>query len=281
MKFKSAFLVTVIAAGLTLAVPAAAESRFGFKLGGGLASVGGGDINTGLQGYMDYIKDMFEIVIPGEVSGEYKPFQFGLGFNAEIFYQVTPKFAVGLGVGYFSMSEDSSLNIVLGSNSMTALWTPEVAAVPVTLNFHYDLPLADRLDLVLTAGAGMYFARYDLEELEGDTTDLVKTNGSGFGAHGGLGLAFELSPRFFLTLDVLGRYARIGELTGTRVNDPGSEGTIWFFEADMDSLGLGTYPLAIWSESVPYGEGLILRSLRKARLGLSGFSASFGILIRI
>lgn len=281
MKKKILVAAVALVVVSVLTSPASAQSRFGFKLGGGMAYIGGGDLNPGLKGYMDYITDMFEDVIGADVDGAYEPFHFGLSFDAEIFYQVTPKIAIGLGVGYFSMSQASSLTLSMGPETLTIFRTPTVAAIPVTLNFHYFVPLGERLKFVLTAGAGWYFARYDLEEMQSADTELVETSGGGFGAHGGLGLELELTRSFFLTLDVLGRYARVGELTGARVDDPGSEGTIWSFDADMGSVGLGRYPLVIWEEGVPSGIGIEIENLRKARLGLSGFSAAFGILIRL
>jgi len=280
MKNKSIFLAVVLAVSLGLAGPASAQSRFGFKLGGGLAYVDGGDINTGLQGYMDYIGDMFEHIFPVDAEGGYEPFHLGMNFDGEIFYQVTPKFAIGLGVGYFSMTQESTLTFSVLSSTLNMLWTPKVAAIPLTLNLHYYVPMGKNLNLVLTAGAGWYFARYDLEESQEGRTDRLETTGGGFGAHGGLGLELAITKNFFLTLDILGRYARVGELTGSWDYEPETEGKVWFFDADMDTLDLGKYSIVVWDEGVPSGE-VEITNLRKARLGLSGFSAVIGFLVRI
>jgi hypothetical protein len=280
---KNKILVGAVALVVVLgfALPVGAQARFGFKLGGGMSYIGGGDFNPGLEGYLDYIADMFQIAFGGDSDGEHRPFHWGASFSGELFYQVTPRFAVGLGAGYMAVSSDSSMRVSVGSESLNMFWTPSVKAVPVMLNAHYFVPLAEGLKLVLSAGAGWYFVRYDQEELVFDDQELKETKGGGFGAHGGLGLELEMTRGFSLTLDVFGRYARIGELSGPRSSDPGSDGTYWYLEADMDVYGLGDYSLLLWDEGVPGGVEIDIENLRKARLGLSGFGAAIGFLVRI
>jgi len=280
MKNKPVFLAVVLAVSLGWTGPASAQSRFGFKLYGGLGYLSGGDINTGCQGISDLYGELFGSTYHYSLIGGYEPFHLGMNFGGEIFYQVTPKIAIGLGVGYMNATRESSLTITNGVESAVVYWKPEVKAMPVTLQFHYFVPVAGGVKLVLSTGVGVVIANFDLNQtMFSDEMETMKTSAVGFGAQGGLGLEIELAKNISLTLDFLGRYAQVNGLTGTWSSDPDTEGKLWFLDATI--AGKGPYSIITLSEGIPSGEGAVMTNVREAKLGLSGFSAIIGFVFRI
>jgi hypothetical protein len=101
-------------------------------------------------------------------------------------------------------------------------------------------------------------------------------SGSGPGIHGGLGLEIDLSPTFALTLDLLGRYAQTGALTGEFIRgvQTASDGTLWNVQTFY--FQLGTFPSLFYTQAdISDSPGA-----RRTRLDLSGFGAAVGLLIR-
>lgn len=259
--------------------PASAQLRFGFKLGGGLAYVGGGDVNEGLQGLSNLYTDVYTSS-PGVLArGGYAPFHLGMDLNGELFLQIGPEIAVGVGAGYLSASRESSLTLTNGIDALTLGWTPKVQIVPLTLNFHYFLPAGGRVRFVLTAGVGLYLTKLELTQTYLLDRAQLKLSAIGFGAHGGVGLEIAMSPNVFFTADLVGRFAQTGGLSGELIESGSTEmnGKLWYFQISM--AGLGTYPIVTYSQTAPAGADVL--SPREARLGLSGFSLVFGFLFRI
>lgn len=280
MKNKSAFLALALMLALGFVLPSSAQSRFGLKIGGGLGYLDGGDVNAGYQGLSDLYREILSLIPHTTFSGRYEPFHLGMDFNGEIFYQVSPEIAIGLGVGVLTATRESSMTLTDGHDSSVFYWKPTVKAIPVTLNFHYFVPVAGGVKLVLSAGAGVFIAGFDMEQtFFSDESNLMETSAVGFGGHGGLGLEIELTKSLSLTLDLLGRYARVGGLTGTWSDEPGAEGKLWYLDATIE--GEGPYPMVILDEGIPSGEGAVMENVREAKLGLSGFSAVIGFLFRI
>src|SRR5512136_2134773 len=125
MKNKFLTALTLAAFVLGFAGAASAQSRIGFKLGGGLAYVGGGDPNTGLQGWSD-IYD-YTLTMGGDiVSGGYSPVHLGMNFTGELLFQITPEMAIGLGGGYLSAKKTSEMPVIAGGTQHKISWDPSV-----------------------------------------------------------------------------------------------------------------------------------------------------------
>jgi hypothetical protein len=278
MKNKFFVLAVLVVFVLGLAETAAAQSKFGFKLGGGLAYVGGGDINKGLSGISTLYGALLE-AFGATVTGGYENLHLGLDFDGEFRYQITPTIAIGLGVGYLSASKSSSISGSAGSVTESLGFNPKTNAIPITLNFHYLIPAGSSLNFVLHAGAGYYLANLDLELNDEGSAETIDMSTGGFGFHGGAGLELTLSPHFALTFDVLGRYATASGLSGDHIGGPVtiSNGKLWYYEANAGTLG--TLGLLNYSATQPSGSGLL--TVREAKLDFSGFSAKIGVLIRI
>ena len=283
---KKAFAILGVLALLAvgLAVPASAQSRLGFKLGGGLAYLGGGDLNKGLQGMSDVLGDIFTLA-GATVGGGYEPVHLGMDLNGEIIFQITPNMGIGLGAGYISASKASEMTVTLPSGSATENWHPKAAVIPITLNFHYAIPAGGSLKFNIHAGVGYYLASIKHTQhivLIFETDDEYDLSGSGFGAHGGFGLEIALSPNVGFTFDILGRFASLGPFKGDRTWDSGfgvnteTGGTLWYQEWDMGTPGI--YPYLAYDAAAPSGSDIA--NVHEAKLDLSGFSAVAGFIFR-
>lgn len=262
-----------------ITAPASAQSKFGFKLGGGLGYVGGGDINTGLTGLSD-VMDAIMTLFGAVTSGGYEAFHLGLNFDGEFLYQITPSIALGLGVGYLSASKASTLTGTNPPATVTIDFEPKVSAIPITLNFHYLIPAGSALNFVLHAGAGYYLASYDDSwTFSGSPAETFDMSGGGLGFHGGVGLEWAMSPNFALTFDILGRFASASGFTGTYTagSTTLTNGKLWYYQSTGTTLG--TIDLITYDDVQPGGTGI--SNVREAKLDLSGFTAKIGVLIRI
>ena len=269
---------------LGLAVPAPAQSRLGFKIGGGLAYVGGGDFNKGLQGMSDFLYDVFTLA-GVTASGGYKPVHLGFDLNGELIFQITPKMGIGLGAGYLSVSRLSEMTLTTPTVTEKESWHPRASVIPITLNFHYSIPAGASLKFNIHAGVGYYMVGlkdtqrlvfFVIEDREYDTS------GSGFGAHGGIGLEIALSPNVGFTFDILGRFASISPIKGDGTAKAGGStitetgATFWYAEENVGILG--TYAMLYFDPDMPSGSDLF--NVREAKLDLSGFSAVAGFIFR-
>lgn len=283
---KKAFAVLGVLAllALGLAVPASAQSRLGFKIGGGLAYLGGGDLNKGLQGMSDLLGDIY--TLGGvTVGGGYSPVHLGMDLAGEIIFQITPNMGIGLGAGYFSASKASEMTLTTPTDSATMNWKPQAGVIPITLNFHYSIPAGGSLKFNIHAGVGYYLATLKHTQhiiLIFELDDEYDLSGSGFGAHGGVGLEIALSPNVGFTFDILGRFASLGPFKGDRTYSVGmgtnteTGGTLWYEDVTMGTLG--TYPYLAYDADAPGGSGI--SGVHEAKLDLSGFSAVAGFIFR-
>lgn len=267
-------LALVLALAL-IPAPGQAQVKFGFKVTGGLAYVGGGDINAGIQGYSDFFDDLYSLAF--NTAGGYVPFHLGMDIGAEFQLRFSPNFTLALGSGYISATKSSQLNIPAGGTTYYEKWAPSVSAIPITLTFYYHLPLGSSARVFFDAGAGYYFGKYSdkwhIVFLGEEDATLDMSGGSGIGFHGGMGLEIDLASNIAFLVEVRGRYASLSGFNGTeKVGSSTFTGDLHYFEGDL--FGLGTYPLLSVDTELPSGSGIT--NARKAKLDLSGFSAAAG-----
>jgi hypothetical protein len=255
--------------------PAQAQTRFSFKVTGGLAYLGGGDVNTGLQGWSDAWYAIFHGVgLP--VSGGYAPFHLGMDFGGEFMIHFSPAFAVALGTGYIQATKSSTLTITSSGTDYFDTWAPKVSAIPITATFYFFLPSSGSVKIYLNAGVGYYLGKYtDSWHIVflGEADETLDTTANGFGVHGGIGIEFPLSPSISIVAEARGRYASLGNFKGTDTFIGSSSTTGNAYIVDLDALGFGTFPGLTISDTTPTGTGV-----RAAKIDLSGFSAVIGFL---
>jgi hypothetical protein len=272
---------------LALAVSmGSAETKFSLQLGGGLNYSTGGDLGRALRGQSDFLRDEYG------VSSSFGVPLWGFQFAGEFVYRLNPKWAVGFGVGYFEHLKDSQVSYSYGYIDAVEAVKPKYAVIPLTANLHYYLSLGRNLRIDLSGGIGYYIARLNYEAsqtlslLGFGGKDVYTFEGSkgGFGLQGGAGLEMNLTPRFSLILQVLGRYASISGFSGDWT-EIGS-GDFWAFEESGSGHGVwsyewmpGTKAYSQWTfqDEIPTGE--TIKNARAAKIEILGFSVLLGFKI--
>jgi len=263
-------------------------SGFSLKLSGGLNYLMGGDYNDIVQGQNGSYHSSAML----SVSSDLKKLNLGWNASAEAIMNFTDNLGVGLGVGYISASNESTLSASAGVLTLDATNRPTISAVPITLNVHYFLPIGPTMNVHFFAGPGVYFGSVKFENevsiplLATDYTSSIKPDSStAFGAQGGLGLEIGLSSSIFLVFDIQGRVVSFTNLkgpwtiTGTVLSIPinlSGAGTLWY----QESLSSGTY-YAGWVIKATQPAGTGLRNVHAASFSLSGVSAQLGFRIAL
>ena len=183
------------------------------------------------------------------------------------------------------------------------LYRPEFkAAAPLKLSLYYHLSPGARTSIYFFGGAGYYRGKLSEEfrfwstlledpPLPGSAewtrryweTELK----SGIGLHAGVGLESRLTARLALTLEVQGRYARIGNLRATQVYEDGyphyEESSGWLYYFTRENLfiwGVRHADIQVWEVPPDYSIEFI-NNVKKASLNLSGMSLRLGIKVKL
>ena len=247
------------------------------KLSGGGAYLMGGDYNKAQTGLRDYVNSIRQS--SDTFADNLKKLSWGGQFEAEFLYEFKPGFSVGLSAGYLAASVTTGFT----RNAYELMLNPSLSVVPVLANLHWIKPLAAKLNLHVTAGAGPFITKlnYDYRETFSASSQYFgtyKAKGSTvFGAQAGAGLELALTKNVFLTLDVKGRYAQIGKITGdwsgTYYGSPRSGKDAEFYVYDYD----GKYTLiGIW-EKLPTGSHV--QNAHEASIRMSGTIGLLGLRI--
>ncbi len=283
---KKLILIGLLCLSLTVG---AFALEFSVKATGGMSLLFGGDYNAAVQGQNDYYKAIPLIVM----NSEFSKLSLGLDFGAEFTLHFTDSMGVGLGLGYITASNDSTLAAHYGLIGASMNFKPSVSAVPLTLSFHYFLPLSSRLKLHFFAGPGLYFTsiKFDstmimtlgpIEVVRGDlkfTPDAKAV----LGFQGGAGIEFGVSRSIALLLDVAGRYLSISNISGPGTVDGhdglipfhiSATGTLYYYENVLAGNYYGDLTV---SPTIPSGGGIA--NARAASISLSGIQFQTGVRI--
>jgi len=257
---------------------------FSIKVNGGANFLMGGDYNAAIEdANAEWQASAWT------VGSELEKLSMGWNFGAEFIYNITDQMGIGLGVGYLMASNESTINLSSVGLTQSYTYKPSASIIPITLNFHYFMPVGDTMNIHFTAGPGLYISNFNFEDqwqvplLLVDLTETFEPDGvMGFGFQGGLGIEFALSPNISLCLDVLGRMANISGLTGGAT----LAGTILGIPVSASETGItlyyyeyGGYSYLSISDTLPSGSGI--SNAREASVSLSGVAAQFGIKINI
>jgi len=271
--------------------------KFSLKASGGIGTMAIGDTNDLFESNMEYfefIADWYELIGgSGSVTGDTPKLNGGFDMFAEFIAFLTEKFGVSLGVGIINRTEKGDVNLNLstpdwGDENVNWKAEPKITAVPVLLSLYYFHPIAEKLNVFINAGVGLYFCTQSWEGSntytglgETDvTTDVADISGTAFGFHGGLGFEYAVNDSITLFVEGKGRSATIKSLKGDRTvswdGDSDTEsGTIWYTEEPADTtLTLLGYE---FGDTKPDDSWYTL--VRKWEVALSGVSAVVGIRI--
>ncbi|MDD8025154.1 MAG: hypothetical protein PHI34_01480 [Acidobacteriota bacterium] len=284
-KATAAVPAVLVLAALGLASPAAAGdfSRFTIRLYGGPGYFfSGGDINEGMQGYTDYYNTIAGLS-GFSVSGTFSPARIGPEAGADFIYHLTRTLGIGLGIGYINASRESAILFEYQSfdYSETQTARPAFGSIPLRIGVFGTIPVSPRMAVVLSGGPEIHFARastfWELDEGTYSVTWENKTTGTGFGVFGAAALEYQLSRSIGLLLEVTGRYAKCGKLTGTLTISDGdftekTSGTLYRIEIPASG-----FPAVEVYDGTPDSE----LKPTQAKLDLSGCSVRLGVVISI
>jgi hypothetical protein len=250
-------------------------SKFRVSFSGGMSYALGGDLNEGAIGLGDYYASFLGESMSGSVSSLHA----GYIFEGEMNIAFSSKFFLNLGGAYLSSNKESRIEYPEQTYVEVYTTRPSIRSIPARLSISYYPNPAFYIKLggEYHFAKCTYFYRYEeadfWQEWKGDA------NGQGLGAFGGLGV--EANPtgnvRFFL--EILGRYCRITNFSGTdEYNDStGSQstenGTLYIYQGNVTEGE--SYPLLYIREGMPSEAGV--SDAKSATLDLSGFEVRVGI----
>lgn len=278
------------------------KPKLSIRLMGGLGYLSVGDINTHLESYDNHLSKMTNY----EGGKTKKLNNYSSNLEVELRLDISPKFAVSVGIEYMSEKTKSYFEYT-GPFPFQALFEgkqnyfikPKVKTIPLKLGIYYTLPLSSRINLILNSGLGYYFSKASLYKCHWSSNyggywvihtkeENYDVSSKGLGFHGGIGFEYNIANNLALVLEVQGRYARIKNLKGNRFYNltfgvnPGveEEGILYIGERDLTVEGYGeNCPDLIISQSKPSGDEF--RGVREAALDFSGFSLRAGIRIKL
>ena len=268
-------------------------SRLSLRLYGGYAYLGAKDVNAGALEYFG-LMELYEASVSGTMTGGYKPLHGGLDLGGDLIYQITPRFGVGVGMGYVDASRDSLATLTDGELSVEVTEAVSLKAMPIRLGVFFDFPVAAKLSLTADAGGDWYTglklrAANRLTQSDGSYMDFSFTGArNGFagniGFQGDLGLEYKLSPKLGLFVEAAGRYARL------KTFDDALEAVAWS-GGESDSMTgtlyvvtetaseMGTFTMFYVSPASPTPKPD--ETFRVPKIDFSGVSLRFGIRVRI
>jgi opacity protein-like surface antigen len=244
-----------------LAAPGAAAIKLSFKLNGGAAMLlnGAGDLEKFRKGEEAYAADWAEGDIYSSTFN-WKKLSLASEFGGEVILRLSPRLGVGIGAGYIGVGRkgDYSLNYHDTWNASGGIFDEKEdsktahdfsgSAVPILLNFHYQIPLSPRFNLIGYAGIGYYLGKFNHDYNytanylltytstiywnQKGTVDITYTQKSKatcnkIGFQGGVGLEMLLTPFISVGLEFTGRMVNFSDWKGDWEYDYSSRTRYW------------------------------------------------------
>lgn len=256
------------------------------KLSGGLSYIKLDDINRSLKGWEELWK---KIILSREdwefAGGGAGKFNIGYNFEGEIIVSLSPHLAASFGVGliYGELTEEK-IEVFIDTHSSTSSITrpTKVNALPLTFSGYFFFPLGKNLDVFIKGGTGLIWTKYIEREggksLTADTYNYwwhQEASAQGPVFLGGLGIIYRIDPSLGFFLEGGARWAKISGFQGE--TPEGEEGDLYFLEEHDPDLDHWHAKYGIFTEE-PTGD--YFRSVKKAAVDFSGFSARIGLLIK-
>jgi len=265
--------------GYCLSAAAKSPSKFSLRLEGGWSSLDGSDLNTGVQGHFESVKNLLNF-LGYTAQGDFLRAEAGRSFDFEILAMITGRLGVGVGAGMFSASERSVIDLSLYSTHLADFtYNIKARAVPVHLSLYYYLPLSRSLNLFAEAGVAYYLAEADWEFTVAGSWPQSHTaynaDGGGLGMQGGIGLDWAPLKHFGVYFKAAGRRVSCSGFEGTASNSTTTEGRLFYVET---ATLWGHFPILLLAETTPASPDYV--SVREAKVDFSGFSLLAGVFVR-
>jgi hypothetical protein len=269
------------------AVPAFPQEQVSFKLLGGIARVQGDDYNRGVLGAYDYAKDTSDTL-----TGSYKTLKSGQNFQAEIVNYWGAHFGVGIGGGFYRVSNTGGIS---GTSSVpdptyefSSTYSPKISVIPLFVNLHYRFEPLPRIGLDIFAGPVFQIVQFGFgrDATSGlnslSETETFNASGTALGLQAGLSASVRIVRGIALVADGLYRSSTITNLKGNWfLNSTTNSGTVtnssnsyylWFYS---DTQG-AVYPrVGFFDANGPSGANV--SGARKADLNISGLAVLVGV----
>jgi hypothetical protein len=283
---KGALALALILAAAVLA-PA---QQVSFKLMGGLSWINGSDYNDGIAGDFALFR-----ATSTTVSGSFANLTGGAHFQAELITHINGWLAVGLGGGYYRVSNTSTVSsggLATDGTPYTATSTlsPQVSVIPFSLNVHYFADLGPKLKIDAYAGPVFFIVQTHIENpgtlttANTSTLELFTASASTLGAQAGLGLSYQLMRRISILVDASYHFGSYTDIQGNWVKNTTSDAG--FTSLSSDSYFMWSYNYTQGATYQQYGffdangpTGAGISKARKTKIDISGLMISAGVRI--
>ena len=251
-------------------------------LGGGLSYFGGGDFADGLRGLFDEYAALISALGYSVINRDFRPFQSGVHFSADLAFRLSPRFSVGVSGEYLFARNFDGLGHMEDVYYQAAYLTPTLQTFIIRPGVYYTFPLGPTLSVRLDGGPALFVTSFEYNRnystASVDESYHLRGHDLAFGVQAGIGIELNLNERIGLFLRTTGRYARAANFTGDERLDrilnngnasgPQYSGILYF-------LHRGSYPvLAVHLDSTS-------SDARSAVFDFTGLDLSLGLRIKI
>lgn len=203
----SKVIVVVFVCALSCLLLDAEDHKVELKLNAGAAYCSIGQFND----YMDGLG--------WNITGEgWKHAHWGIDTSLDVIYRLGKNHGISVGTGFLWINRWTGDGISINTDLGLSGYKTRIHAVPLTLNFHYTIPLGQKLRLNTSAGPGLYFGRfslkYDASFFDGPHKMEKKTHGAALGGQAAMGLEMDLGNHLALIVEMNGRLVRFTTMMG-------------------------------------------------------------------
>jgi hypothetical protein len=287
---------------LLMPASALADVKISLKIQGGWAYISGGDANNGTQAFYDWGRTRFGPPSGALIEGGFSPLHGGYEIGADVIFQITKTFGLGVGMSYLKMNstfDESMMEIRQNAEDLTPFFVyeaTELNAMPIRLGAFFFWPVNDKLDITANGGpswclrlkyhADWWLSRFDPLDMPPSQhlATRAETGTLAMGLQGGVGIEYRLLPRIGLFVEAQGRLARSRGLEGTSASEEGEWGGLFPSFAESGTLYFESVPmlpdeprLIMVQTMPPPGPG---GQARLAAIDLSGVTFRAGIRVR-
>jgi hypothetical protein len=244
------------------------------KITGGLKYGLFGDVNKGMNGYLDVWADGGESQ-GGDIVNRRRPLHFGASYSLDFIFKLDASYSVAVGVGFIRKRNISEIMILYPDErpDETASVDMAVETAPIRFSLFRNLQLHRALNTYFMGGIEIYLPRFQSYYWPAGPGDShrQKAHSIGAGLLCGAGMEYKAFSRLAFIVEVVGNYAKISHFKGTRYSGgstlPHEEnGMLYFYNIQRD------HALLFIHEIMPTGD-----NARMARVDFSGFAVSGGI----
>jgi len=261
-------------------VPSAIAKRppFSISFSGGGNYGGGGDINKGAEGWVDYNLDDLQL----ETQQNFKPVQLSYFFGGEISFAINEALSFGFGADYLFGSKNSSFELSGISPETSLTVRPEIQALPLRAFLSCSvLP-----QLYVKSGVEYFMAKcsylYRSEEGEAWKEWQGDASSRGLGIMAGLGYTISINSNISLFIETNGRIAKLNNFEGTHTYQDSEgleyteEGSLYIYDGHTSEEI--SYPLLFIRDKKPSEAGV--SNPKNAEIDFSGVSLMVGIKLK-